>query len=99
MWDVSVVFYHAADEAELFVCLLKSMRKDETIRKLLKTMFGRQVASLRWQRPGRGTLCEDWWKVLRSVPCVGYSGTEHSLVVFHGDVTIRSSTTAGAMMH
>ena len=43
---MSVVFHHAANEAELSVCQLKSMRKDETIRKLLKTMFGTKVASL-----------------------------------------------------
>ena len=37
------------DEAELFVCLLKSMRKDETLN-LLKTGYGTQVVSLRWQK-------------------------------------------------
>ena len=34
LWNVPVVFFHAATEAELFVCLLKSMRNDETVWKL-----------------------------------------------------------------
>ena len=65
----------------------KTMRKDETIWKLLKAVHGTQVASLRWQRLARGTLCEDRWEVTISVPCVGYNETKDSLVVFHGDVT------------
>ena len=37
----------------------KIMRKDETTWKLLKAVHGTQVASLRWQKLARGTLCED----------------------------------------
>ena len=70
------------------------MRKDETTWKLLKAVHGTQVASLRWQRLAREASCEDRWKVLISVPCVGYNETKDSLVVF----TILS-TTAGALMH
>ena len=81
----------------VFVGKRKIMRKDETIWKLLKAVHGAQVASLRWQRLARGTLCEDRWKVF-SVPCVGNNETKHSLVVFHGDVTTILSTTAGALM-
>ena len=77
----------------------KIVRKDQTIWKLLKAVHGTQVASLRWQRLARGTLCEDRWEVLKSVPCVGYNETKDSLVVFHGDVTTILSTTAGALMH
>ena len=57
---------------DVFPGELKTMRKDETIWKLLKAVHGTQVASLRWQRLARGTLCEDRWKVPISVPCVGY---------------------------
>ena len=53
----------------------------------------------RWQGLARGRLCEDRWKVLISVPCVGYNDIKDSLVVFHGDVTRILSTTAGALMH
>ena len=81
---------------DVFAGKRKIMRKDETTWKLLKAV---QVASLRWQRLARGTLCEDRWKVLISVPCVGYNETEDSLVVLHGDVTTILSTTAGALMH
>ena len=70
------------------------MRKDETTWKLLKAVRGTQVASLRWQRLAREALCEDRWKVLIRVPCVGYNETKDSLVVF-----TMLSTTAGALMH
>ena len=49
---------------DVFAGKRKIMRKDETTWKLLKATHGTQVASLRWQRLGRGTLCEDRWKVL-----------------------------------
>ena len=84
---------------DVFPGELKTMRKDETIWKLLKAAHGTQVASLRWQRLARGTWCEDRWKVPISVPCVGYNETKDSLVVVHGDVTTKLSTTAGALMH
>ena len=38
------------NEAELLVCLLKSMRNEETIWKLLKAVHGTQVVSIHWQR-------------------------------------------------
>ena len=61
------------------------MRKDKTIWRLLKAMYGTQVASSRWQRLVRETLCDGHWKVLTYVPCVAYNETEDSLVMFHGD--------------
>ena len=73
--------------------------KDETTGKLLKVVHGTQVASLLWQRLARGMLCEDRWKVLMSVPCVGYNEVKDSLVVFHGEVTTILSTTVGALTH
>ena len=79
---------------DVFAGKRKSMRKDETTRKLLKTMYGIQVAGLRWQRLGRGTLCEDRRTVLTSVPCGEHNETEDSLVVFHGAITPRLSTIA-----
>ena len=84
----------ACQRDDVFAGKHKSMRNQETTRKLLKTMHGLQVVSLRWQRLGRGTLCEDRW----TMPCVGYNETEHSLVVFHGATTTRLSTIAGALM-
>ena len=48
-------------------------------------MYGIQVASSRWQRLVRETLCDGHWKVLICVPCVVYNETEDSLVMFHGD--------------
>ena len=48
----------------------KKMRKDKTIRRLLKAMYGTQIASSRWQRLVRETLCDGHWKVLTCVPCV-----------------------------
>ena len=83
----------------MFASEPKTMRKDETTWKLLKAVHGTQVASLRWQRLARGTLCEDRWKVPISVPCVAYNETKDSLVVFHGDVPTILSTTAGALMN
>ena len=50
----------------------KNMRKDKTIWKLLKPMYGTQVASSDWQR-------------LASVPCVTYNENEDLLVSSHGD--------------
>ena len=47
---VSVVFFHGENEAELLVCLMKSMRNDETTWKLLKAVHGTQVVSVHWQR-------------------------------------------------
>ena len=85
LWDVSVALFHAAIEEEVFVRPPKNMRKDKTIWKLLKAMYGTQVASSRWQRLVRDTLCDCRWKVLTSVPCVAYNETEDSLVKFHGD--------------
>ena len=85
LWDVSVAFFHATIEEEVYVRAPKIMRKDKTIWKLLKAMYETQVASLRWQRLMRETLCDGHWKVITSVPCVAYSETEDSLVMFHGD--------------
>ena len=68
---------------DVFASEPKTVRKDETIWKLLKAIHGTQVASLRWQRPARRTLCEDRWKAPISVPCVGYNEAKDSLVVFH----------------
>ena len=48
--NVSVVFFHGENEAELLVCLMKSMRNDETTWKLLKAVHGTQVVSVHWQR-------------------------------------------------
>ena len=85
LWDVSVPFFHASTEEEVFVRPPKNMRKDMTIWKLLKAMNGTQVANSRWQRLVRETVCDRHWKVLTSVPCVAYNETEDSLVMFHGD--------------
>ena len=63
----------------------KNTRKDKTVWKLLKAMYGTQVASPRWQRLVRETLCDGCWTVLTSVPCVTYNEKEDSLVMFHGD--------------
>ena len=85
LWDVPVAFFHATSEEEVFVRLPKNMRKDTTIWRLLKAMYGTQVASSRWQRLVRETLCDGHWKVLTCVPCVTHNETEDSLVMFHGD--------------
>ena len=76
LWDVSVV--HAAIEEEVFVRPPKNTRKEETIWKLLKAMYGTQVASSRWERLVRETLCESHKKV-------HISEKEESLVLFRGD--------------
>ena len=73
LWDVSVAFFHAAIEEEVFVRPPKNMRRDKTIWRLLKDMYGTQVASSRWQRLVRETLCDGHWKVLTCVPCVAYT--------------------------
>ena len=90
-WDVSVAFFHATIEEEVFLRPPKNMRKDETIWKLLKAMYGTQGASSRWQWPVRETLCDGQWKILTSVPCVGYNETEDSMVVIHGDDFVAES--------
>ena len=72
LWDVSVAFFHATIEEEVFVRPPKNMRKDNTIWRLSKAMYGTQVASSRWQRLVRETLCDGHWKVLTCVPCVAY---------------------------
>ena len=89
----------ACQRDDVFAGKRKIMREDATTWKLLKAVHGTQVASLRWQRLARGTLCEDRWKVTMSVPCIGYNETKDSLVVFPGDVTIILSTTVGPLMH
>ena len=85
LWDVSAAFFYATIEEEVFVRPPKNMRKDKTIWKLLKAMYGTQVESSRWQKLVRETLCHCQWKNLTSVPCVGYNETEDSVVVCHGD--------------
>ena len=75
----------------MFVRAPKNMRKDKIIWKLLKAMYGTQVASSRWQRLVRETLCDGHWKVLTSVPCVAYNEKEDSLVLFHGDDVLAES--------
>ena len=79
-----MAFFLATIENEVFIRPPKNMRKDKTIWKLLKAMYGTQVASSRWQRFVRETLCDGHLKVLTSVPCVARNETEDSLVVFHG---------------
>ena len=85
LWDVSVAFFHAAIEEEVFVRPPKNMRKDKTIWELKQAMYGTQVASSRWQWMVRETLCHGHWWILTSVPCVAYNEKEASLVLFHGD--------------
>ena len=48
--NVSVVFFHKENEAELLVCLMKIMRNDETTWKLSKAVHGTHVVSVNWQR-------------------------------------------------
>ena len=48
LWDVSVAFFHATIEEEVFVRSPKNMRKVKTIWRLLKATYGTQVASSRW---------------------------------------------------
>ena len=48
--NVSVVFVHGENEAELLVGLMKSMRNDETTWKLLKAVHVTQVVSVHWHR-------------------------------------------------
>ena len=76
--------FHARIEEEVFVRPPKNMRKDKTIWRLLRAIYGTQVASSRWQSLVRETLGDAHWKVLTSVPCVAYNETEDSLVMFHG---------------
>ena len=47
LWDVSVAFFHATIEEEVFVRPPKNVRKDKTIWRLLKAMCGTQVAHMR----------------------------------------------------
>ena len=68
LWDVSVAFFHAAIEKEVFFRPPQNMRKDKTIWKLLKAMHGTQVASSRWQILKRETLCDGHLIVLTTVP-------------------------------
>ena len=53
---MSVVFFHEENEAELLVCLMKSMRNDETTWKLLQAVHGTQVVSIRWRRLAQRVL-------------------------------------------
>ena len=80
-----MAFYHATIEEEVFVRPPKNIRKDKTIWRLLRAMYGTQVARSRWQRLVREALCDGHWKVLTCVPCVAYNETEDSLEMFHGD--------------
>ena len=82
--DESVAFFHAKIEEDVLVRPPRNMRKDKTVWKLLKAMYGTQVAS-RWQRLVRVTLRDGCWTVLTSVPCVAYNEKEESSVMFHGD--------------
>ena len=52
LWDVSGAFFHATIEEDVFIRLPKNMRKDKTIWRLLKAMYGTQVVHV-----GRG-WCE-----------------------------------------
>ena len=72
---MSVVFFHEENEAELLVCLMKSMRNDETIWKLLKAVHGTQVVSVHWPRlDQRGVAihcsgqngCGAWYDVIET---------------------------------
>ena len=62
---VSVVFFHGENEAELLVCLMKSMRNDATTWKLLKDVHGTQVVSVHWQRLDQRVL--QFWTRLEVV--------------------------------
>ena len=68
LWDVSVAFFHATIDEEVFVRPPKNMRMDKTIWRLLRATYGAQVASSGWQRLVRQTLCDGHWKVLTCVP-------------------------------
>ena len=85
LWDVSVAPPHATIEEDVFVRPPKNMWKDTTIWKLLKAMYGTQVASLRWKMLVREALSHGQWEVLTSVWCVAHNEKEDTLVLFHGD--------------
>ena len=77
-----MAFLQAAIEEEVFVRPPKNTRKDKAIWKLLKAMYGTQVAVSCWQRLVRETLCDGHWRVLTSVLCVANNEKEDSLVFF-----------------
>ena len=54
--NVSVVFFHAENEAEFLVCLMKSMRNDDTTWKLWKAVHGTQVVNVDWQKRAQRVL-------------------------------------------
>ena len=85
LWGVSVAFFHAAIEEDVFVRPPKNMRKDRAISKLKKVMYGTEVANSGWHKLVRETLCNGQCKVLTSVLCVASNQKEDSMVLFHGD--------------
>ena len=105
------VFFRAENGAEMLVCLLKSMRNDETTWKLLKAVHGTHVVSVHWQRLDQHVLrhCSGQTGYLIGDRVIGISHQYrdnpsqfdcHTVADFAGDVTKRlSTTTAGALMH
>ena len=85
VWSVSVAFFHAMIEEEMSVRPPKNMRKDKSIWRLPRAMHGILVASSCWRRLVRERLCDSQWKILTSMPCVGYNETEGPLAMFHED--------------
>ena len=62
--------------------------------KLKTAMYGTQVASSRWQRLVRETLCDGHWKMLTSVPCVGYNEKHDQWCCFTETISLLRVTTA-----
>ena len=86
--DCGMCRWHSSTQRlkeEVFVRPPKNVRKDKTIWRLLRAMYGTQVANSRWQRLVRETLCDGHLKVLTCVPCVAYNETDDSSVMCHGD--------------
>ncbi|CAK0831695.1 unnamed protein product [Prorocentrum cordatum] len=84
-YDVSVAFFHAKMTEELIVRPPAIMRKPKKLWRLLKTVYGTQVAAKLWQELIRETTATGGWDPIWVLPCVCYNADADSMMIYHGD--------------
>ena len=78
----------------MFVRAPKNMRKEKIIWKLLKVMYGTQVASSRWQRLVRETLCDGHGKFSQACRLLHTIGKKTHWCCFTETMSWQKVTTA-----
>ena len=84
-WDVSHAHLYGTTQRELFTELPEELAREGHCARLLRSLYGTQDASSRWQREYTGLFAEHGWKPGVSNPAVFYCEESDGRGLCHGD--------------